>query len=165
MQRTCTRCGKSWESAEIKPRTCRWCRSPYWDKPVVRQSVSDARKKQPDPGPTVEVPDAVHSVMSAYTPTALEHAAKAEAPIGRSVTDFLLNNPPRVSVDMAQDRGVFIEVTETEVVEIDGWHAQCLQDFGVKVLTTAAKSVPRWERMNWQQRHEFLKAQKEAAEW
>jgi len=46
----CKRCGYSWYPKIIdgktqKPGTCAKCRSKYWDLPVVRHSVSEARKK------------------------------------------------------------------------------------------------------------------------
>jgi NAD-dependent SIR2 family protein deacetylase len=42
----CLRCGKSWwpkippDGKIKKPKVCALCKSPYWDKPIVRFTVS-----------------------------------------------------------------------------------------------------------------------------
>ena len=44
----CKRCDYSWYPRDIKkPKTCASvkCRSPYWYLPIVRHSVSEARKR------------------------------------------------------------------------------------------------------------------------
>ncbi len=51
-QLECLRCQYKWfpriasEGQVNEPKTCPKCRSPYWDKPVERQSVSDNRTKK-----------------------------------------------------------------------------------------------------------------------
>ena len=50
VQLYCKRCNYSWHPRIIKgewkmPGTCAKCRSPYWNLPIVRHSVSEARKK------------------------------------------------------------------------------------------------------------------------
>jgi len=51
-QLECLRCGKQWfprissDGEVTEPKTCPECRSPYWDRPVERQSVSENRKKK-----------------------------------------------------------------------------------------------------------------------
>lgn len=94
--------------------------------------------------------------MSAYDARSLEHAARAESPIGKSVTEFLLKNPPKVAAAV---------IDEPVKSTVDEWNERCIQDFGQKVLLAAVKNVPRWERMTWQQRHEHLKTQREMQEW
>ena len=44
----CLRCGRRWIPKVVgkKPLTCPKCRSPYWDKPVEREGVSESRKKK-----------------------------------------------------------------------------------------------------------------------
>lgn len=59
------------------------------------------------PVPLERIHDAISSslgedVATAYAPKVLEHAAGAEAPIGRSVTDFLMSAVPKVG-----GRGLF----------------------------------------------------------
>lgn len=48
----CLRCDHFWwprlneKGKSVLPKNCPYCKSPYWDKPIERQTVSDARKKQ-----------------------------------------------------------------------------------------------------------------------
>ena len=46
MEKICKRCLRSWDSRVEDPKTCRWCKSPYWRLPVVRETVSVARKRR-----------------------------------------------------------------------------------------------------------------------
>jgi hypothetical protein len=45
----CSRCGYEWKPIDMtkKPRTCPnpKCKSPYWDRPIERESTSKAVKK------------------------------------------------------------------------------------------------------------------------
>ncbi len=51
-QLECLRCKHKWwprvsDKGETEiPGTCSKCKSPYWDKPIERKSVSEARKKK-----------------------------------------------------------------------------------------------------------------------
>lgn len=107
----------------------------------------------------------VVDVTPNHAPTALEHAARAEAPIGKSVTEFLLENPPKVQGDPRSIVGFARGDSEEILVvaaPVDEWQDKCLKAFGAKVMASAARSIPRWDRMSWEQRHEFLKAQQES---
>ena len=46
----CKRCGYNWYPRKVNgkthdPKNCAKCNSPYWNLPIVRKSVSEARKK------------------------------------------------------------------------------------------------------------------------
>ena len=43
---TCLRCNGTWISRLEKPKRCKLCGSPYWFTPVVRHTVSAAKKKK-----------------------------------------------------------------------------------------------------------------------
>jgi len=105
--------------------------------------VSEASKRRALPDETGE---RTENIVTAYTPTVLEHAAKADAPIGRSVADFLMQQAPKIAS---------IAVVEPQA-PTDEWEAMCMGEFGAKALLIAGKNVPRWERMTWEQRHEAL---------
>lgn len=143
MECRCLRCGRNWSSRVERPASCRWCKSPYWDKPIARSSVSEASKRRASPDdPETHAED----IATAYAPTVLEHAAKAEAPIGRSVTEFLMQQAPKISS---------VSPVEPQVTT-DEWEVACIDEFGSKALTVASKNIPRWDRLNWKQRHETL---------
>lgn len=48
----CLRCSHRWwpkindDGKSVHPGTCPKCRSPYWEKPIERKSVSESRKKK-----------------------------------------------------------------------------------------------------------------------
>ena len=51
-QLECTRCSHKWwprldeVGKSVLPKTCPACKSPYWDRPLERKTVSEARKKK-----------------------------------------------------------------------------------------------------------------------
>lgn len=101
----------------------------------------------------VTIAEQEEAIQSTYPTSALEAAAQAEAPIGRSVTEFLLKTAPRIadkSVDATDKPG-------------DEWQSRCVLDFGNKILELAARSMPGWKKMTWEQRHTRLKEQKESS--
>lgn len=95
-------------------------------------------------------------VRTSYPPSVLEHAAKAEAPIGKSVTEFLLKTTPKIDTRS----GAAIQALVGEGLT-DDWERRCVLDFGKKILDQAARSLPGWKKMTWEQRHAKLKEQKE----
>ncbi len=94
----CKRCGYDWSSRVEQPKNCPACKSPYWDRergvlrgrPGQNRSGEAVQKNIPEPD--------VENVTSGYPASALEAAAKSEAPIGRSVTEFLMKNGPVAGV-------------------------------------------------------------------
>lgn len=43
----CLRCGHKWHpKKETKPRCCGFCKSPYWDAPIEKESVGKSRHVQ-----------------------------------------------------------------------------------------------------------------------
>lgn len=96
------------------------------------------------------------TVESGHSPAVLEHAARAEAPFGRSATAFLLENTAKVG-NLDQNAGL-----PADLEPGDPFEARCRVEFGEKVMLNAAKYVPRWAKMTWEQRHEALVAKKEA---
>ena len=86
----------------------------------------------------------------------IELAAKAEpqnvtgAVIGRSVTEFLMANKPK------------IVVAEPTLILADPHEQKCVERFSA-VLNRASREIPGWKRMNWEQRYEVLKRQEENA--
>ena len=103
-------------------------------------------------GVTIEAP---HPVV------VLEHAARAEAPIGRSVTEFLMTNAAKIVPASSS-----LESTEADD---DPYEKRCRAEFGRKALGQAAGDKPGvrgWAKMNWQQRYEVLKEiESRASEW
>lgn len=160
MDCTCQRCDRSWISRAGKPKNCRWCKSPYWDKPIERASVSEASRSRTalppevhgdeDRYPGTESIEDEEPVTSGHPIPVLELAAQAEAPIGRSVTDFLLKNPPRVAVDAI--------LPEEEAPEVEDWQKRCREDFGKAITERVGRE---WKKLTWEQRHAKLKEQRD----
>jgi hypothetical protein len=143
MRCLCLRCGKDWESRKKAPRVCRWCNSPYWNKPITRPSVSLSRRGLPvvEDGPE----EVEEDVPCAHPAVVVEAAAKASAPFGRSVADFLLSAKPKIA-----------PVVVAEPKPVDEWQARCVQEFGERIVGQAAKGVQGWGKLSWQRRHEAL---------
>lgn len=107
------------------------------------------------PEPIDETAEQEQAIASAYPATVLEHAAKAEAPIGKSVTEFLLNTAPKIAD--RPDPSIRLSA------DGDEWEKRCVLDFGGAVLEKAFRGVPGWKKMTWEQRHAKLKEQQDAA--
>ncbi len=99
------------------------------------------------------------SVVAPHPVVVLEHAAKAETPIGRSVTEFLMTNAAKIAAPSSLEL--------PEVFEADPYEKRCRVEFGEKPIRDAEGTATRrglvagWSKMTWRERHELLSAKKE----
>lgn len=102
----------------------------------------------------ITIAEQEQAIQSAYPQSVLEHAAKAEAPIGKSVTEFLLKTAPKITIHQELD----ILLPGHDDPDYEG---RCIKDFGKKILEQAARSLPGWKKLTWEQRHAKLKEQRD----
>lgn len=93
------------------------------------------------------------------SPKALEYAAAAEAPIGRSITEFLLLKGSHVEVDLAEGPDRTVTVTRRswlpELQKLAG-RDDAMDLFNDLLNGRTLRRPPKWDGMNLEQRAIYL---------
>lgn len=176
-QLSCAKCGHSWECRGDEPERCanQKCRSKAWRDgrateraPRVVVVLKDAEQLEQfkraargesvgdwlrDLGAAVVAPPGrLEPKVNFPVPEVRESLDIGRDPgFGRSVTEFLLNAQPMIA----------LTAKVADAPEGDEWEARCQQEFGAKVMSTAAKAIPRWGKLAWKQRYDALVEKRE----